>query len=263
MPMLTGAPACRVLAALVLHALAPLLCCCPCRSCLTTAWTPKEGKGTKPDLESRSSGNFSSRPTLCPAVRSSTVLPLGYRHCWAARLTPASPTIIFMATHIPPATGSDGNGPVDAPRATRTRDDEQHHSPPLGLSAGASRGEQLPGGKHGAWGLRCCLQDACRCCLHVVAANRQRDGFPCAVRYLLLTPRCHKARNRTCLPLIPSHVKQGFPEDLSHVISLGHHPWRSSLPLHHKLSQIPAKPPPLPPTPLTVIIPPPITYVLS
>lgn len=47
-----------------------LLCCCPRGSYLATAWTPKEGKGTKPDLESRSSGSFSGRPTLHPAVRS-------------------------------------------------------------------------------------------------------------------------------------------------------------------------------------------------
>lgn len=134
-----------------------LLCCCPRGSYLATAWTPKEGKGTKPDRESRSSGSFSGRPTLHPAVRSSPVLPLGFGRCQTPGLVPASPTIKFMATHTPPVTGSDGNGPVDAPRATGTRGDEQYHPFPLDLSAGAAHGEQLPGGKRGASGPRRCL----------------------------------------------------------------------------------------------------------
>lgn len=95
-----GAPACPVLAALALLTLA-LLCfaAAHCGSCLTTAWTPKEGKGTKPGLESRSSGNFSSRPTSRPAVKSRTTLPLGCGRCQTPELTPARPMITLMATH--------------------------------------------------------------------------------------------------------------------------------------------------------------------
>lgn len=86
------------------------------------------------------------------------------------------------------------------------------------------------------------------------AACKMPAGAACeqAARWVslcLLTPRCHEVRSRTCLPLTPGPVKQRFPKHSSHITSLSHHPCRCPQPLHHKLSQIRAKPPPLPPTP--------------
>lgn len=60
-------------------------------------------------------------------------------------LTPANPTVTSIATHMVPATRSNGDGPVNATQATWTRDNEQHCHPPLGGRTWAPRGwEQNP-----------------------------------------------------------------------------------------------------------------------
>lgn len=143
-----------------------------------------EWKWEVTDLESRTSGNITSRSTLCPAVRSS----IGSGHCQTRRLTPASSTMTLVATHITPGTRSNGNGPL--PQGVMNSTILLLWVPMLGCLPGAA-----PGGKQRALGARCFLQDA-----RGAVTNRLHDAF----HYFLLMPWCHRVWSRTCLTLTPA-----------------------------------------------------------